>query len=1303
MKKSKKLLCLLFVTLMFLTFSVTAFASNTTNSDAIIIEVATDKAEYKTTGVAEITATITNVSGTDIQNVTAQAVFNDLAPAGKRTSQTNKSVDVLKSGDSFSFTYKATLDKDEHDLNIFQKIILWFVRLFNGGYTSNNNSINVVAENVTEIDFGKFTAENVVEVGHEAVNSDNDTNNQDNWIWGVDTAHVVSTDEYGNGYVDNLILIQFETTDKNIIDRVVDSINGTVIGFSNYEYQVQIESADLEKIKEICTDVSKMDGVWIAWPYYTARVGPDTIANDPWQDTFQGTLGVDWDENNPNGLNWWMETIQAPSAWNYNERFSNIKIGVVDGGFDTNHEDLEITVLNNNENSFEDHGTHVAGIIGATANNYTGITGIVWNKELYGVDIEKSNEQSEYLSMPDAFLGIEMLLEKGCKVINLSWGGLTDSNFDDIYEWGSYTANKILLWQEDMQRDDFIIVDSAGNKASDSARGMYFCSITDEVLDRYYSENKKELNSKGYTKEQIYDVYNHFIIVGAVEQTSSGYQMTDFSNYGSYVNISAPGKDIFSTVVMGGTDGNYANMPGTSMAAPIVTGVTSLVWSVNPDFSAKEVKNIVCSSYNKTADPYHYPTDVNVYPIVNAKLAVEEAIRRTDKLGTATGRFVDIKTGETVKNVTMECIKYIGDLNNYSLTDFNINASDGTFNCKMYEGDYEYKIYADGYVQEHNIILNIETEKCDEKGNINLIPTNSEDSDSGEDNNDNDESGESGDTEERTVTASGECGADGDNVTWVLYSDGELVISGNGAMIDDMSKSNLKPWDSIDHLITTLTIENGVTSISNWAFSHCDNLQDLSLGNTIKEIGNNAFYSCDNLPSTIIIPDNVTKIGSHAFDQYHHTIKNFVLGKNLKKIGSSAIDLFYEDINIYFNGSLTDWCNINKGDGKTNTGWLSTAGGYYNLYIGDSLVTSVTIPEEITEVNDFAFSRCISITSVNIPENVTVIGANAFNACRNLEYVQLSRGIREIRSQAFSYTAITEITIPNTIETMNEGNGYGCFRDAKNLKKVVFEEGLKKIPDYALYDSDGVNLICDVTIPSTVEIIGQGAFNGCSNLKSITIPNSVTNISKDAFRNCTNIESITIPNSVTSIGDYAFADCDSLTSIEIPHTVASIGDFTFEYCDNLTNIEISDNVTSIGRGAFSATAYYENSDNWENNVLYIGNHLIKASSNISGSYTIKPQTKTIADYAFYELHYEYNITNIIIPNTVTTIGDGSFYGCNLVSISIPKSVKVIDNDAFEFCFNLEKVYYSGTEEEWEAISIGSSNEYLTNATIHYNS
>ena len=221
----KKLLYGFTAVLMLLSISITAFASKETVDGNIKIQISTNKGSYSATDVAEITAIITNISNQDIKNVSAQAIFDDLLPAGKTKSETNKSVDLLKSGESFSFKYKATLNDDKYKLNIFEKIILFFVRLFNKGYTVSSNNLDVNTECATEIKFGKFAAKNIVQVGYEKKSdkiSDNDFREFQKIresIDGLDTVKKVSdileADKQNGSVVDykvNENCITFETT-----------------------------------------------------------------------------------------------------------------------------------------------------------------------------------------------------------------------------------------------------------------------------------------------------------------------------------------------------------------------------------------------------------------------------------------------------------------------------------------------------------------------------------------------------------------------------------------------------------------------------------------------------------------------------------------------------------------------------------------------------------------------------------------------------------------------------------------------------------------------------------------------------------------------------------------------------------------------------------------------------------------------------------------------------------------------------------------------------------------------------------
>ncbi len=239
----------------------------------------------------------------------------------------------------------------------------------------------------------------------------------------------------------------------------------------------------------------------------------------------------------------------------------------------------------------------------------------------------------------------------------------------------------------------------------------------------------------------------------------------------------------------------------------------------------------------------------------------------------------------------------------------------------------------------------------------------------------------------------------------------------------------------------------------------------------------------------------------------------------------------------------------------------------------------------------------------------------------------------------------------------------------------------------------------DILDDGTARIVGYTGSTTNLEIPSIVDDYKVTSIEYGAFEECISLQSVTIPDSVTKIGYRAFYCCTNLQSIIIPEGVTLIGDYSFGECTSLQSITIPESVISVGYRAFYNTGIYNSESNWENNVLYINNHLIEARTTLSGEYMIKNGTIMIAASAFDSCT---SLQSVIISDGVTSIGSSSFYGCtSLQNITIPDSVITIGNFAFNSCENLEKVYYLGTEKQWCNIMIGRENSSLLNATIHY--
>lgn len=376
-------------------------------------------------------------------------------------------------------------------------------------------------------------------------------------------------------------------------------------------------------------------------------------------------------------------------------------------------------------------------------------------------------------------------------------------------------------------------------------------------------------------------------------------------------------------------------------------------------------------------------------------------------------------------------------------------------------------------------------------------------------------------------------------------------------------------------------------------------------------------------------------------------------------------------------------------------------------YTGDN--EAISIPQQVTyegttytvtRIGDHAFSHCTGLTSVTIPNSVTEIGLQPFFGCLNLTDIIVD-------PENSSYCSIDgvlydkevsilincpegkkgSLTIPGSVTTI----GINAFSACSNLSDIIAdpENSSYCSIDGVLYDKEVSVLIkCpegkkgNLNIPSSVTTIGDNGFYYCEGLKSITIPNSVKTIGQWVFAYCTGLTSVTIPYSVTTIGNGAFLACSNLTDIivdsenssycsidgilydkeasvlincpgkkegepTIPDSVTAIGDNAFSFCAGLTSVTIPSSVKTIGNEAFSACT----------GLTFV---------------TIPNSVTTIGDYAFLSCT---GLTSVTIPGSATTIGNGAFLGCTeLTSVTIPNSVTTIGIGAFAYCTKLATIY-----------------------------
>ena len=319
-----------------------------------------------------------------------------------------------------------------------------------------------------------------------------------------------------------------------------------------------------------------------------------------------------------------------------------------------------------------------------------------------------------------------------------------------------------------------------------------------------------------------------------------------------------------------------------------------------------------------------------------------------------------------------------------------------------------------------------------------------------------------------------------ENIRWTLYDDGELYISGNGA-IPCVTYQWEVPWAEYKTSILSVTMAGNITELGFYGFYGCTNLKSVVIPNSVTRILSDAFNGCASLEN-VTIPEGTTTLGSRAFYGCTSLTSVTIPGK-VNKIGERA-------------------------------------------FSGCTGLISVTISEGVTEIGGSVFEGCSSLTRATIPEGVYSIGARAFRDCTDLMSVMIPEGVTEIGYSAFSgCTSLTNVTIPEGVTEI----GYSAFSDCSSLTSVTIPGSVTSIGGGAFFGCTG---LMSVTIPEGVTLIGDRTFSGCSRLTSVTIPESVTSIGDWAFSDCSSLTSVTIPESVTSIGSRAFDGCTGLTSAE---------------------------------------------------------------------------------------------------------------------------------------------------------------------------
>ena len=532
---------------------------------------------------------------------------------------------------------------------------------------------------------------------------------------------------------------------------------------------------------------------------------------------------------------------------------------------------------------------------------------------------------------------------------------------------------------------------------------------------------------------------------------------------------------------------------------------------------------------------------------------------------------------------------------------------------------------------------------------------------------------------------SGSCGK---NVLWRLRNDGLLTIYGTGNMADyDSWEGKKAPWYGSRDLITSVVIEEGVTSIGDEAFYRCESLASITIPASVTSIGLSAFVSCYSL-ADVTIPDGVESIFEFAFARCN-SLTEVTIPASVSYISQQAFygceDLtgIYVDENNAFYSSDSHGVLFNK----NKTALLQVPCGYQGDY---------SIPGKVKSIGDFAFASCLFIDEIYFSGNAPTIASDAFEDVTATAYYPADNGTWT--SNVMQDYGGTITWVPYEPEDGGDDDGNSCGDNAtwtisndgvltisgtgdmtdydigsedyapwydsrSSVRSVVIEDGVTSIGNSAFAYCEALT---EVTIPESVTSIGRYAFETCSSLSSLILPSGLRSIELSAFGS-TALTSITIPESVTFIDGWAFAGCQALTDVVIRADIDSVSGYLFYNCSSLNSVQIPDGVTSIEYAAFYDSGLR--------------------------SVTLPESVTFIDQFAF---GYCGNLTEIVIPENVETICYAAFAGCGLTSLKILGSNAVIESYAFYDCAALSEIYFGA-----DAPQINSDAFYAVKANAYY--
>lgn len=452
----------------------------------------------------------------------------------------------------------------------------------------------------------------------------------------------------------------------------------------------------------------------------------------------------------------------------------------------------------------------------------------------------------------------------------------------------------------------------------------------------------------------------------------------------------------------------------------------------------------------------------------------------------------------------------------------------------------------------------------------------------------------------------------------------------------------------------SLVLPSALMEIEDEVFYNDTSIDKVILPDGLEIIGRKAFAGSS--ITRIYLPDSITSIADNAFEGCtglvgfgpdHTVASDFFDNKAYLTFEREATSVEF----FTFEAIDSETCRITEYTGNDSTVIVPSedTAGLIVTVIGNGAflgkdVEMISIPESIRIIAENAFSDCTSLKKVILPEGLKTIGFNAFSGCAALESIHIPDSVESLSGAAFfDCSNLKNVNYPVSWKDTNDCTE-SPFVNCDALEKFTIPEGVSMIPDYAFCDAISIN---EISLPDSVVSIGQCAFAG-TNIEEITIPEEVSTISLNTFWNCVSLKNVSLPEGLKRIEGQAFSNCSSLESIHIPDSVEILTGGAFEFCSNLVNVNYPIN-------------WKDSSDSYVSPF---------ANCDALKRITVPSGVTAIPDYAFYDA---VSLEEVVLPDSLTSIGVQSFSITGIKSITIPAGVTIIPHSAFKDCVSLKNI------------------------------